>query len=99
MTSLSDAGARDFAAKFKGRALRRGDPEYDSSCALWNGAIDRKPAIVARCSTAEEVAEAVRFARAFGLESAVRGGGHNYAGNDGLRRRSDFRVSARNATL
>ena len=81
MTTLSDAGARDFAAKFKGRALRPGDPEYDSSRALWNGAIDRRPAIVARCSTAEEVAEAVRFARASGLEIAVRGGGHNYAGN------------------
>ena len=81
MTTLSDTGARDFAAKFKGRALRPGDPEYDSSRALWNGAIDRKPAIVARCSTAEEVAEAVRFARASGLEIAVRGGGHNYAGN------------------
>ena len=81
MTTLSDAGVRDFAAKFKGRALRPADPEYDSSRALWNGAIDRKPAIVARCSTAEEVAEAVRFARACGLEIAVRGGGHNYAGN------------------
>ena len=81
MTTLLDAGARDFATKFKGRALRPGDPEYDSSRALWNGAIDRKPAIVARCSTAKEVAEAVRFARASGLEIAVRGGGHNYAGN------------------
>src|SRR4029077_8294023 len=65
----------------QGRALRPGDSEYDSSRALWNGAIDRKPAIVARCSIAEEVAEAVRFARASGLEIAVRGGGHNYAGN------------------
>jgi FAD/FMN-containing dehydrogenase len=70
-----------FVARFNGRALRPGDPEYDTSRALWNGAIDRKPAIVARCSTGEEVAEAVRFARASGLETAVRGGGHNYAGN------------------
>ena len=81
MTTMSGVSAHDFAAKFKGRALRPGDSEYDSSRALWNGAIDRKPAIVARCSTAEEVAEAVRFARASGLEIEVRGGGHNCAGN------------------
>ena len=79
MAQTQDATA--FAARFKGRALKPGDAEYDASRALWNGAIDRKPAIVARCSTAEEVAEAVRFARASGLEIAVRGGGHNYAGN------------------
>jgi len=81
MTTLSDAIARDFIAKFKGKALRPGDGDYDSSRALWNGAIDRKPAVIARCSDAAQVAEAVRFARACGLEIAVRGGGHNYAGN------------------
>jgi FAD/FMN-containing dehydrogenase len=81
MTQGATQNAAAFVARFNGRALRPGDPEYDSSRALWNGAINRKPAIVARCSTAEEVAEAVRFARASGLEIAVRGGGHNYAGN------------------
>ena len=39
-----------FAAKFTGKALRAGDPDYDSSRAIWNGAIDRKPAVIARCA-------------------------------------------------
>ena len=81
MTAMSDARTQDFVAKFKGRALRPGDADYDASRALWNGVIDRKPAMIARCSNAEQVADAVRFARASGLEIAVRGGGHNYAGN------------------
>jgi FAD/FMN-containing dehydrogenase len=81
MAQAATKNALDFVARFNGRALRPGDPEYGTSRALWNGAIDRKPAIVTRCSTAEEVAEAVQFARASGLEIAVRGGGHNYAGN------------------
>src|SRR5208337_4763948 len=79
MAATQDAAA--FAARFKGRALKPSDAESDASRALWNGAIDRKPAVIARCSDADEIAEAVRFARASGLEIAVRGGGHNYAGN------------------
>src|SRR5215475_6809277 len=81
MTTLSDGLTQNFLAKFKGRALRPSDADYDSSRSLWNGAIDRKPAVVARCADSEQVAQAVRFARTSGLEIAVRGGGHNYAGN------------------
>ena len=81
MTTLSDGLTQNFFAKFKGRALRPGDADYDSSRSLWDGAIDRKPAVVARCADSEQVGQAVRFARAGGLEIAVRGGGHNYAGN------------------
>lgn len=58
-----------------------GHPDYDRSRAVWNGAIDRKPAVIACCTTAEQVAGAIRFARRSGLEIAVRGGGHNYAGH------------------
>jgi hypothetical protein len=47
---------------------------------VWNGAIDRKPALIARCSTAEDVAQAVQFASDNQMEVAVRGGGHSYAG-------------------
>src|SRR5664279_3030949 len=61
--------------------LTRGDPGYDDARAVWNGAIDRRPAAIACCSTTVQVAEAIRFARASGLEIAVRGGGHSYAGN------------------
>lgn len=55
-----------------------GDPEYDRSR---NGIIDRKPAVIACCTTAAQVADSIRFARASGLEVAVPGGGHSYAGN------------------
>jgi len=61
--------------------LVAGDPDYDRLRAIWNGAIDRKPALIACCTTAAQVADAIRFARDSGLEIAVRGGGHSYAGN------------------
>jgi FAD/FMN-containing dehydrogenase len=70
-----------FRTRFKGRALTPGEPDYERSRAVWNGAIDRKPALIAACTTAEQVADAIRFARERGLEISVRGGGHNYAGH------------------
>ena len=70
-----------FKARFSGQVLTVGHTDYDRMRAIWNGAIDRSPAVIACCTTAEQVAEAVRFARASGLEVAVRGGGHNYAGH------------------
>ena len=81
MTYQTDRGIETFRAGFSGQALRPGHPDYDSSRALWNGAIDRKPAVIACCTTAQQVADAIRFARGSGLEIAVRGGGHSYAGN------------------
>jgi FAD/FMN-containing dehydrogenase len=63
-----------FVSEFKGEALRAGDPEYYSSRAIWNGAIDRKPAVIARCADVHQVASAVRFARDSDLEISVRGG-------------------------
>ena len=81
MAQLTGDGIDAFRAAFTGRALIPGDPDYDVSRAVWNGAIDRKPAVIACCTTAEQVADAIRFARREGLEIAVRGGGHNYAGH------------------
>ena len=57
-----------------------GDPDYDSARRVWNGAIDRRPALIARCATAADVVEAVRFARSQRLLTAIRGGAHNVAG-------------------
>ena len=78
---MTDESIERFCTGFAGQALTPGQPDYDSSRSVWNGAIDRRPAVIARCTTADQVADAIRFARARGLELAIRGGGHNYAGH------------------
>jgi FAD/FMN-containing dehydrogenase len=65
---------------FRGDAIVPDDHGYDDARALWNGIVDRRPRLIARCSGTADVAAAVRFARDRGLEIAVRGGGHNVAG-------------------
>src|SRR6476620_1737366 len=59
------------------------DAGYDDGRRLWNAIHDRRPAVIARPSSADEVATAVRFAREHDLEIAVRSGGHSAAGLDG----------------
>jgi FAD/FMN-containing dehydrogenase len=61
--------------------LRPGDDDYDDARAIWNGLIDRRPALIVRCSGAADVIQAVDFARERGLVLSVKGGGHNVAGN------------------
>ncbi|HSV47709.1 MAG TPA: FAD-binding oxidoreductase [Ramlibacter sp.] len=63
-----------------GEILRPGDAGYDAARAIWNGAIDRRPAFIVRCRTTAEVAAAVRFAAESGLLLAVRAGGHSIPG-------------------
>jgi FAD/FMN-containing dehydrogenase len=70
-----------FRQKFTGQILTPGDAEYERSRSVWNGAINRRPAVIAKCTTTAQVSEAVQLARRSGLELAVRGGGHNYAGH------------------
>jgi FAD/FMN-containing dehydrogenase len=67
-------------AAVHGPVIGPDDQGYDAVRAIWNGAIDRRPACVARCTGAADVVAAVRFAREHDLEIAVRGGGHNVAG-------------------
>ena len=70
----------ELLSEFSGTLLRPGDDGYDSARAIWNGAIDRRPALVARCRSSADVAAALAYGRQSGLEIAVRGGGHNYWG-------------------
>ena len=68
-------------ARFRGALLRPGEEGYDEARRVWNGAIDRRPALIARCAGADDVATAVRFAREQDLRISVRGGGHAVAGH------------------
>jgi FAD/FMN-containing dehydrogenase len=65
---------------FRGRLIAADDTGYDTARALWNGLIDRRPRMIARCAGTADVVAAVRHARDHDLAIAVRGGGHNVAG-------------------
>src|SRR5436309_10587967 len=87
----SVAGSIDYAeidpeAKEKlagglgGEIFRPGDPYYEEHRKVWNGSIDRHPALIARCAGAADVMAAVKLARQAGLRVAVRSGGHSFPG-------------------
>lgn len=83
--TIADAGGGTGAMParitgFRGRLITADHAGYDTARAVWNGAIDRRPHMIARCTGAADVSAAVRFARDAGLEIAIRGGGHNVAG-------------------
>jgi hypothetical protein len=65
---------------FRGRLISAGHADYDIARAVWNGAIDRRPRLIARCIGTADVVAAVRFARDHDLEIAIRGGGHKRGG-------------------
>ncbi len=67
-------------AGFRGDLIAPDHDGYDDARLVWNGTVDRRPRLIARCRRAADVAAAVRFARTRDLEIAVRGGGHNVAG-------------------
>jgi FAD/FMN-containing dehydrogenase len=74
-----DVGA--FREEFGGEVVVPGDPGYDEARSVWNGDIDRRPALIVRCRAAHQVADAIALARRRGIELTVRGGGHNFAGS------------------
>lgn len=79
-TPVTTEMVRALGAAFSGSVLTPGDDGYDQARRVHNGLIDKRPAGIAQCRSTEDVVAAVRFARAHGLEIAVRGGGHNVAG-------------------
>jgi FAD/FMN-containing dehydrogenase len=80
MISLDQASITDLSARFSGALLLPGASGYDDARRIHNGMIDRRPALIARCLGSADMADAVNFARARGLDLAVRGGGHNVGG-------------------
>ncbi len=78
--TLAQRTIADLAPTFAGRILQPSDAGYDKARKVHNGMIDKRPALIAQCRGMADIADAVRFGRALGLEIAVRGGGHSPAG-------------------
>jgi FAD/FMN-containing dehydrogenase len=70
-----------FKESFTGELLQPGHPEYDKCRKIWNGMIDRHPALIARCKNSDDVIAAVNLARDHNLIISVKAGGHNISGN------------------
>ena len=79
--ALDGAAVEAFKASLRGALLLPGDDGYDTSRSVWNAMIDRKPALVVRAAGTADVRRAVTFAHRHRLLTAVKGGGHNIAGN------------------
>jgi FAD/FMN-containing dehydrogenase len=79
-TAVTESTVDAFAGDLDGSLLRPDDEAYAASVALWNGMITKRPAIVVRAASTEDVVRTVGFVRAEGLELSIRGGGHNIAG-------------------
>jgi FAD/FMN-containing dehydrogenase len=77
---LSDDRLRELDARFHGDLILPSSPSYESARRVWNGMIDRLPAVIARCKSISDVQTAIRFGRDNDLPIAIRGGGHNAAG-------------------
>jgi len=85
---LEKAAIKELGESMTGPVLLSGHPDYDGARSIWNGMHDKRPALIARCLSAEDVSQAVTFARERELLVAVRGGGHSWPGksicDDGL---------------
>jgi FAD/FMN-containing dehydrogenase len=79
--SLNSDATAAFAETLRGALLAPGEAGYDDARAIWNGLIDRRPALIAQCTGAADVVDAVTFAREHDLVLSIKGGGHNVAGN------------------
>ena len=78
---IEEEAVQALIARTRGPVLRPGDAGYDDARAIWNGLIDRRPALIVQCSGAADVVDAVNFAREHGLLLSIKAGGHNVAGN------------------
>ena len=81
MVNLDAAAVENLKGKSRGEIILPGDDSYENARQIWNGMFDRRPAIIARCVGTSDVINAVNFASDNALLIAVKGGGHNSAGN------------------
>src|SRR5579862_6583161 len=77
---LAGADLNALRASLKGALLLVQDSGYDQARRVWNGSIDRHPALIVRCANSEDIVRAVQFANAHSLLTAVKGGGHSLSG-------------------
>jgi FAD/FMN-containing dehydrogenase len=77
---LERAAIRELGEALDGPVLLSGHPEYDGARMIWNGMHDRRPALIAMCTSSADISHAVTFARERNLLTAVRGGGHSWPG-------------------
>jgi FAD/FMN-containing dehydrogenase len=77
---ISSTDAAHLKQKFRGGLILPNHAGYAKACRVWNGMVDKKPAMIAYCAGAADVVSAIEFARARNLRPAVRSGGHNVAG-------------------
>ena len=83
---LNARHVENLRQSFRGALIQSGHADYDAARRVWNGNIDRRPALIARCPGVADVQRAVEFARLHALRVSVRGGGHSapgYGTNDG----------------
>ena len=78
--TLDAAAVEELRGQFRGTLIGPDGPTYEVARRLWNGMVDKRPALIAQPAGAADVAAALRFARRLGLEVAIRGGGHSPAG-------------------
>jgi FAD/FMN-containing dehydrogenase len=79
--TLEDTALAELTAGLRGRVVGRDDPTYDEVRKIWNGSLDKRPALIARCAGVADVMSAVKFARQHGLPVAIRSGGHSFPGH------------------
>jgi len=76
----ASAIAKELGRSFAGEVLIAGQPGYDEARTIWNAMVAKRPAVVARCATTEDVVASVNLARSHGLQVSVRCGGHGVTG-------------------
>jgi FAD/FMN-containing dehydrogenase len=79
-TDVEDSAVQQLRAALRGALVRPGDPDYEAARQVWNGAVNRHPALIAYCMDVADVLACVRLAREQHLRTAVRSAGHHVAG-------------------